>query len=600
MKKVDFMLTAFRDGFQSVYGARVLTKDFMPAVEAARHAGITHMEFGGGARFQALFFYCNENAFDMMDTFRKTAGPDANLQTLARGVNVVGLDSQPSDVIKAHAQLFKKHGTTTIRNFDALNDVNNLIYSGQCIHDAGLKHEVCVTMMSLAPGWDPTGKIHTEEFYEKVLREILKSGVPFDSVCFKDASGTSTPATVGKTIAMARRILPQGTKIVFHTHETAGNSIACCLEAIKAGADSLDLSMQPVSGGTCQPDILTMWHALRGTEYTLDIDYKKIQEAENVFKDCMSKYFLPPEASAVNPEIPFSPLPGGALTANTQMMRDNGTFDKFPEVVDAMGECVKLGGFGTSVTPVSQFYFQQAYSNVMFGRWKKITPGYGKMVLGYFGKTPVEPAAEVVKAASEQLGLQPTVKTPLEINDADPKKGLKPAKEKLEAAGLPVTDENVFIVATCADKGLMFLKGESKINGIRWAKDVKPAAKADGATACKVTVDGTAYNVSFEGDNVAVVNGKRFAISVGEADAKAAAAPAASNGAAQEVKAPVPGAILRFSAKEGDTVAEGQEILVMEAMKMETAISAPKAGTVSFLVKQGDQVQTGHPIALIK
>ena len=568
MKKVDFMLTAFRDGFQSVYGARVLTKDFMPAVEAARHAGITHMEFGGGARFQALFFYCNENAFDMMDTFRKTAGPDANLQTLARGVNVVGLDSQPSDVIKAHAQLFKKHGTTTIRNFDALNDVNNLIYSGQCIHDAGLKHEVCVTMMSLAPGWDPTGKIHTEEFYEKVLREILKSGVPFDSVCFKDASGTSTPATVGKTIAMARRILPQGTKIVFHTHETAGNSIACCLEAIKAGADSLDLSMQPVSGGTCQPDILTMWHALRGTEYTLDIDYKKIQEAENVFKDCMSKYFLPPEATAVNPEIPFSPLPGGALTANTQMMRDNGTFDKFPEVVDAMGECVKLGGFGTSVTPVSQFYFQQAYSNVMFGRWKKITPGYGKMVLGYFGKTPVEPAAEVVKAASEQLGLQPTVKTPLEINDADPKKGLKPAKEKLEAASLPVTDENVFIVATCADKGLMFLKGESKINGIRWAKDAKPAAKADGATACKVTVDGTAYNVSFEGDNVAVVNGKRFAISVGEADAKAAAAPAASNGAAMEVKAPVPGAILRFSAKEGDTVAEGQEVLVMEAMQM--------------------------------
>ena len=167
MKKINFMLTAFRDGFQSVYGARVLTKDFMPAVEAARHAGISHMEFGGGARFQALFFYCNENAFDMMDTFRKTAGPDANLQTLARGVNVVGLESQSSDVIKAHAQLFKKHGTTTIRNFDALNDVNNLIYSGRCIHDAGLKHEVCVSMMSLAPGWDSTGKIHTEEFTKK-------------------------------------------------------------------------------------------------------------------------------------------------------------------------------------------------------------------------------------------------------------------------------------------------------------------------------------------------------------------------------------------------------------------------------------------------
>lgn len=597
MKKVNFMLTAFRDGFQSVYGARVLTKDFMPAVEAARHAGINHMEFGGGARFQALYFYCNENAFDMMDTFRKTAGPDANLQTLARGVNVVGLESQSSDVIKAHAQLFKKHGTTTIRNFDALNDVNNLIYSGKCIHEAGLKHEVCVSMMSLAPGWDTTGQIHNEIFYEKVLRSILDAGVPFDSVCFKDASGTSTPVTVGRTIAMARKLLPEGTKIVFHTHETAGNAIACCLAAIENGADSLDLSMQPVSGGTCQPDILTMWHALRGSEYTLDIDPKKIQEAENVFCDCMKDYFLPPEATKVNPIIPFSPLPGGALTANTQMMRDNGTFDKFPQVVEAMGECVKLGGFGTSVTPVSQFYFQQAYANVMFGPWKKITDGYGKMVLGYFGKTPVEPDANVVKIAAEQLGLEPTTKTPLELNDANPKKGLKVAEEKLKEAGLPVNEENAFIVATCGDKGLMYLKGEAKVNGVRKA-EAKAAAAAN-CDACKVTVEGKDYNVSFEGDNVAVVNGKRYTIGVGAADAQAAAKPAAA-GAGATLAAPMPGAVLRFSVKDGETVSEGQEVLVLEAMKMETPVSAPAAGTVHFLVKQGDQVQTGHALAEIK
>ena len=398
-------------------------------------------------------------------------------------------------------------------------------------------------------------------------------------------------------MAMARRILPAGTKIVFHTHETAGNAIACCLAAIENGADSLDLSMQPVSGGTCQPDILTMWHALRGTEYTLDIDPKKIQEAENVFQDCMAKYFLPPEAKKVNPIIPFSPLPGGALTANTQMMRDNGTFDKFPEVVEAMGECVKLGGFGTSVTPVSQFYFQQAYSNVMFGRWKKITPGYGKMVLGYFGKTPIEPAPEVVKAASEQLGLEPTKKTVLEINNADPKKGLKVAEAKLKEAGLPVTDENVFIVATCADKGILYLKGEAKVNGIRWAADVKPAAaKAEGPVS--VTVEGKTFTVSFENDNTAVVDGKRYTVGTGAAPA--AAAKPAAGGAGATVNAPVPGAVLRFSAKEGDTVTEGQEILVMEAMKMETPVSAPAAGTVHFLVKQGDQIQTGHALAEIK
>ena len=132
-KKINFMLTAFRDGFQSVYGARVLTPDFLPAVEAARDAGISYFEAGGGARFQSLYFYCNEDAFDMMDQFRTAAGPEANLQTLARGVNVVGLESQSGDIIDLHARLFKKHGITTIRNFDALNDVNNLIHSGRSI-----------------------------------------------------------------------------------------------------------------------------------------------------------------------------------------------------------------------------------------------------------------------------------------------------------------------------------------------------------------------------------------------------------------------------------------------------------------------------------
>ncbi|MEX0741935.1 MAG: hypothetical protein WD079_04000, partial [Phycisphaeraceae bacterium] len=132
MKRINVMVTAFRDGFQSVFGARVLTKDFLPALEAAKEAGLNHFEVGGGARFQSLYFYCNEDAFDMMDACRRVAGPEADLQTLARGINVVGLESQSSDIIKMHAELFKKHGISTIRNFDALNDVDNLDFSGRC------------------------------------------------------------------------------------------------------------------------------------------------------------------------------------------------------------------------------------------------------------------------------------------------------------------------------------------------------------------------------------------------------------------------------------------------------------------------------------
>ena len=125
-KFIDIMDTTFRDGFQSVFGGRVLMDDFLPAVEEAKKAGISHFEFGGGARFQSLFFYLNENAFDMMDKFRSIAGLDANLQTLARGINTVALDTGSREIVDLHAKMFKKHGTTTIRNFDALNDVSNL------------------------------------------------------------------------------------------------------------------------------------------------------------------------------------------------------------------------------------------------------------------------------------------------------------------------------------------------------------------------------------------------------------------------------------------------------------------------------------------
>jgi len=589
-KLVKVMNTAFRDGFQSVVGARAFTKDFLPAVQACREAGISHFEAGGGARFQSLFFYCNESAFDMMDAFREAAGPDANLQTLARGVNVVGLDSQSSDIIKLHADMFKKHGMTTIRNFDALNDVNNLIYSGQCIIDAGLNHEVCVTLMELPPGCEGA---HTTEFYLDTLRQILDAGIPYTSVCFKDASGTAVPSKVYETIKGARKMLPEGTHIRFHTHETAGISVLGYKCALDAGADGIDLSLAPVSGGTCQPDYVVMWHALRGTEYDLGIDIDKVMEASAVFKKCMANYFMPPEATAVEPMIPWSPMPGGALTANTQMMRDNGIMDRYPEVIAAMGEVVRRGGFGTSVTPVSQFYFQQAFNNVMFGPWKKIAEGYGKMVLGYFGKTPVAPDPEIVAIAGEQLELEPTTKPILEINDADPTKGIAPAKKRLEDAGLPTTDENIFISATCKDKGIAFLKGEATV-GVRLKEAEKPAGGGeDGYT---VTVNNKTYAVKLDGDK-AVVNGETYAVSV---EAGIATATAAGAGPGTPVTAAMPGSVVRIVAHAGQAVKDGDTILVIEAMKMEVEVKAPVAGTVATIdVAVGQQTAAGSTLATI-
>ena len=425
-------------------------------------------------------------------------------------------------MIKLHAEMFKKHGVTTIRNFDALNDVDNLDYSGRCIHEAGLKHEVCVTLMALPPHLSGA---HDAPFYVKTLKGIVKAGIPFDSVCFKDASGTTTPRVVYDTIKEARKVLPSEIAIHYHTHETAGIGLACYQAALDAGATMIDLSLAPVSGGTAQTDAIVMWHALRGTDYDLGFDYEKVLEAEEVFKDCMKDYFVPPEALAVEPLIPFCPMPGGALTANTQMLRDNGIMDKFPLVIAGMEEVVAKGGFGTSVTPVSQFYFQQSFNNVLHGPWKKIAHGYGQMVLGYFGRTPVEPDPEIVKIASEQLKLSPTKESPRAINDKDPKKGRAAAVKLLQAAKLPETDENVFIAATCGDKGIQFLKGEATL-GIR---KNEPAKAADGKPkGYTVSVNNRTYAISVQGDQ-ATVNGLQYQFSVKEGiAAPVAAAPAAA------------------------------------------------------------------------
>ncbi|HEG3195632.1 TPA: biotin/lipoyl-binding protein [Campylobacter upsaliensis] len=584
-KFIDVMDTSFRDGFQSVYGARVLMDDFIPALEAAKEAGIRHFEFGGGARFQSLYFYLNEDAFLMMDKFREIVGEEANLQTLSRGVNTVTLDTGSRELIDLHAKLFAKHGTTTIRNFDALNDVNNLKFSGECITKHGLKHEIVITLMDLPPNCSGA---HDVAFYEKILREILSAEIPFSSLCFKDASGTSNPEKIYQTIKMARSILPSETHIRLHTHETAGVSIACYLAALEAGADGIDLAASPVSGGTSQPDILTMMHAIKGKNYDFGLDLEKILKYEEVFKECMADYFLPPESTMVSPLIPFSPMPGGALTANTQMMRDNNILDKFPEVIKAMREVVEKGGYGTSVTPVSQFYFQQAFNNVMFGKWKKIANGYGKMVLGYFGKTPVAPDEGIVKLAAEQLNLEPTTQLAIDLADKDESKSLAYIKALLEKEGLETSEENLFIAGACKEKGIAFLKGEAKVNVRKLSTMPKPISAEENKFT--VSVNGNKYHVELHAGFDKDVNVKNVQ-----------KIPHNESVSENAIQAGISGNVFKILIKENDEIKKGQTIMILEAMKMEIEVQAQKDGIIEQIcVGVGDAVSESDTLAIYK
>jgi pyruvate carboxylase subunit B len=306
----------------------------------------------------------------------------------------------------------------------------------------------------------------------------------------------------------------------------------------------------------------------------------------------MKDYFVPPESRMVSPLIPFSPMPGGALTANTMMMRDTGTLHLFPQVIKEMSEVVRRGGFGTAVTPVSQFYFQQAYLNVTAGRWEKLNPQYGNMVLGYFGRTPVAPDPEIVKLASKQLDKPVFTGNPLDLLDDDPVQ----VDTLLQENGLELSEENRFIAASCEEKGVDFLLGKAKLM-IRKQSDAAPAPTSAPEAASQVAVSPVgprSYTITVEGRayQVQVAEGTG-ALQATPASSSPAVAPAVAD-TTTDVPAPTPGNIVHIKVAPGDLVEADQTLLVLEAMKMESEVKSPQAGTVQAVhVKAGDAVRTG-------
>jgi pyruvate/oxaloacetate carboxyltransferase len=367
-KKIHVMLTAFRDGLQSVFGGKVRVKDVLPAMQAAAAMGVRHFEFGGGARYQAPYFYAGEDPFTCMDQMREAVGPDADLQILTRSVSGVTLTTQRLKALEMQARLMKKHGTTIDRNFDFMNDVDNLIKTGKPIVDAGMHHQVCVAMMGLPYRSD---RVHTPDFYVGIIQRLLEAGLHFDSVCMKDASGTTDPHTCYETAKGLKKILPPEVPLSMHTHDTASMAVACYMAGIAGGVDRVDLSVRPMASGTSQPDVRSMWHALKGTGYTLDIDAGKMNELEKLLDEGLKDYSFNPVTTSADARVVNFPMPGGAIGPNVHMMAEAGILDRYGDVLAEFPEVVRAGGAWTSVTPGSQQYWLQAFNNVLHGRWQK-------------------------------------------------------------------------------------------------------------------------------------------------------------------------------------------------------------------------------------
>ena len=600
-KEIRVMFTPFRDGLQSVFGGKTRLKDILPAIEASAAAGIRHFEFGGGARFQAPFFYVGEDPFHCMAEIRKTVGADADLQILTRSVSGVTLTTQRTSTLALQAKLMHKHGTTIDRNFDFMNDVDNLVKTGQPIVDSGMHHQVCVALMGLPFKSD---QAHTPEFYVNIVRELLKRDIHFDSVCLKDASGTTDPHTCYETVKGIKAILPPEIPLVQHTHDTASTAVACYMAGIAGGVDGIDLAVRPLASGTSQPDVRSMAHALKGTGYRLEIDPDKMDEIESILNDGLSEYEFNPVTTSADARVVGFPMPGGAIGPNVHMMKSAGILDKYSEVLGEFPEVVRAGGGWTSVTPGSQQYWLQAFNNVLHGRWEKIDAGYGKSILGYFGRPPLPPDPEVVKIASEKLELPPFDGDPLEKAPDT----LIEAEDALKERGLEVTDENKFLVAAAIvpgknmelNEGIRLLENRSKIT-----LPLKEKNSDVPATTTITSPTKTSVSVTEGGNtrNYEVVIEPPASRSTPTATQGQTSAPTGSSGTLTDVFSPFEGSVelVEVNVKVGDTVTQGQVVAAVEAMKAKHDVKAPCAGQVSAVhASIGNEVSAGKPILSIE
>jgi len=600
-KKIRVMFTPFRDGLQSSFGGKVRLNDFLPAMEASAAAGVRHFEFGGGARYQAPYFYLGENPFEDMRKIRAAVGPDADLQILTRSVSGVTLTTQSIEALQLQAKLMQESGTTWDRNFDFMNDTDNLVKTGQPIIDSGMHHQVCIALMGLPFESDT---VHTPDFYINIGKKLLDSGVHIDSICLKDASGTTDPKTIYDAARGLKKIMPPEMPLWMHTHDTASTAVACYMAAIDGGADGVDLSVRPLASGTVQPDARSVAHGLKGTGYSLDMDVSKLPEIESMLNEGLQEYDFNPTTTTADARVLGFPMPGGAIGPNVHMMVKAGILEKYSDVLAEFPIVVEAGGAWTSVTPGSQQYWLQAFNNVMYGRWKKIDAGYGRSVLGYFGKTPLPSDPDVVKVASEQLDMPVFEGDPLEAAPNN----IGAAKEALEERGLPTTDENTFLVLAAMvpgkkmelNEGIRLLTGKSKIDIPLKKEEVAAAPVAAAPAAAAPAFTGpttTRCTVEENGSS------RTFVVTLEPAtEMKGAATTTAAPAGGTPVHSTFAGTVevVDILVKEGDQVSVGAVVAAVEAMKAKHDIKTTVAGKVTAIhVAIGDEIDSSKPIMTI-
>ncbi|EBY0753390.1 oxaloacetate decarboxylase subunit alpha [Salmonella enterica subsp. enterica serovar Virchow] len=580
-----------RDAHQSLFATRLRLDDMLPIAAALDDVGYGSLECWGGATFDACIRFLGEDPWVRLRELKK-AMPKTPLQMLLRGQNLLGYRHYADDVVERFVERAVKNGMDVFRVFDAMNDPRNMKAALQAVRSHGAHAQGTLSYT--------TSPAHTLQTWLDLTEQLLETGV--DSIAIKDMSGILTPMAAYELVSEIKKRFE--VRLHLHCHATTGMAEMALLKAIEAGVDGVDTAISSMSATYGHPATEALVATLAGTEHDTGLDILKLENIAAYFREVRKKYHaFEGQLKGYDSRILVAQVPGGMLTNLESQLKQQNAADKLDQVLAEIPRVREDLGFIPLVTPTSQIVGTQAVLNVLTGeRYKTIAKETAGILKGEYGRTPAPVNAALQARVLE--GAEPVTCRPADL--------LKPELAQLESdikrqaaeKGIRLAEnaiDDVLTVALFPQVGLKFLENRNNpaaFEPLPQAEAVKPAVKEE--KAAKPAASGI-YTVEVEG--------KAFVVKVsdgGDISQLTAAVPAASSapvqaaapaGAGTPVTAPLAGNIWKVIATEGQSVAEGDVLLILEAMKMETEIRAAQAGTVrGIAVKSGDAVSVGDTL----
>ncbi|OFC68893.1 sodium-extruding oxaloacetate decarboxylase subunit alpha [Alteromonas confluentis] len=579
-----------RDAHQSLLATRMRLEDMLPIASKLDDAGFWSVESWGGATFDACIRYLGEDPWERIRALKK-AMPKTKQQMLLRGQNLLGYRHYADDVVTRFVERAHDNGVDVFRIFDAMNDVRNLQTAVKAAIDCGA-HAQGTMSYTISP-------MHTIDGWVDMAKQLEDMGV--HSICIKDMAGLLKPYECETLVTRLKETVQ--VPIAMQCHATTGLSTATYQKAIDAGIDMLDTAISSMSMTYGHSATETIVSALEGTERDTGLSLEGLEEIAAYFRNVRKKYAkFEGSLKGVDARILLAQVPGGMLTNMESQLKEQGAEDKFDEVLKEIPRVREDLGFIPLVTPTSQIVGTQAVLNVLTGeRYKSISKETAGVLKGEYGATAAPVNAELQARVLD--GGEPVTCRPADL--------LKPEMESLtddlaalaKDKGFLLADEQVDDVLTYAlfpQIGLKFLQNRGNPDAFEPAPGKEPEVATAPAVAPRATGQPSSYDVKVDGKvyHVEVADsGTLTSVTPAAATAPASSAEPAPSASGQTINAPLSGNVFKVLVSPGDVVANGDVVIILEAMKMETEIRSAFDGTVStILAKEGDSVATGQAL----